>query len=462
MKISIVIPTYNMAHMLRQGLSYLAAQEPVAGLEYEAIVIDDGSADDTRAVAEEFSRHLPSLEYRFLPRGPRSCRAAARNAGIEAARGELLVFLDSGIAVSPRFLALVAAQLTGAAHRVLLHPVHGIIAGYDTKHGSDTSPLASLSPATFDATCARLRQLPDWEDPRDAFFNLCGETVDRLPAPWALGWTTALSLHRALAVKVGGFDVGFQGWGMEDTEFSYRLHSQGASFMAAREAPVVHLPHAPLSTRAEKERSHLENTLRMHRKHRTLESELCCLVPGPYINQFMAQLEYLISESVTGQHSPGFLQEVAARYLTGDRPSLAVGLDSLAAAHHLPVTHMLAHNEHLRARLGERFPGRTILRLLGLHTLLPDKSFEVALATDFIRMLPQGMIQAMAKELCRIAGQALLLCHPALESLISEEGLPFVSFQNLASILDAAGLRLEERLVRDGSALYALLPSSAS
>jgi hypothetical protein len=153
---------------------------------------------------------------------------------------------------------------------------------------------------------------------------------------------------------------------------------------------------------------------------------------------------------------------VAARYLTGARSSLAVGLDSLAAAHHLPVTHMLAHNEHLRARMGERFPGRTILRLLGLHTLLPDKSFEVALATDFIRSLPQEMIQAMAKELCRIAGQALLLCHPALESLISEDGLPFVSFQNLVSILEAAGLRLEERLARDSSALYALLPSSAS
>jgi glycosyltransferase involved in cell wall biosynthesis len=459
MRISIVIPTYNMAHMLRQGLTYLAAQEPVSGLESETIVIDDGSTDDTRAVIEEFSGRIPSLEYRFLPRSPSSCRSAARNAGIEAARGELLVFLDSGIAVSPRFLGLVAEYLAGAPHRVLLHPVHGIVAEYDAMHGSDTSPVASLAPATFDDTCARLRRLPAWEDPREAFFNLCGETVDRLPVPWTLGWTTALSLHRALAAKVGGFDASFLGWGVEDTEFCYRLHSQRASFRVVREAPVVHLPHAPLSNRDEKRRSSLENWHRMHSKHRTLESELSRFVPGPFLNQFMTRLEFLMIESVTGHHSVGFLQAVAIRHLTGIRSSLAVGMDSLAEAHHLPFTHMLAHNEPLRIRLGERFPERTILRLLGLDTLFPDKAFEVALVTDFIRMLSPEMIQAMAKELCRVAGRALLLCHPTTESLLARDGQPFIPAQRLASILEAGGFRLEERMARDTSALYELRPA---
>jgi GT2 family glycosyltransferase len=458
MRISVVIPTYNMAHMLRQGLTYLAAQEPVPGLEYETIVIDDGSSDDTRAVVEEFSRRMPLLEYRFLPRGPRSCRSAARNAGIEAARGELLVFLDSGVAVSPRFLASVAERLTGAANRVLLHPVHGIAANYETLHGSDMSPLSTLSPATFDATCTRLRQLPAWVDPRDAFFNLGGETVDRLPTPWTLGWSTALSLHRAFAVRVGGFDADFLGWGMEDTEFSYRLHSQGASFMVARNAPVVHLPHAPLSTTAEKERSNHENSLRMHRKHRTMESELCCFIAGPDLNQFMARLEYTVIQAVAGQYSPDFFHAVATRHFTAQGPSLAVGLDGLAEAHHLPFTHMLTHSEALRARLAECFPERTILRLLGIATQMPDKFFKVALVTDFIRMLPPQMIQAQAQELCRIADQALLLCTPQQERLRTRDGQPFASFQLLEQHLEAAGLRMEERLIRDGSALYELRP----
>jgi glycosyltransferase involved in cell wall biosynthesis len=458
MRVSVVIPTYNMAQMLRQGLGYLAAQEPVAGLEYETIVIDDGSADDTRAVVEEYSGHLASLEYRFLPRGPRSCRAAARNAGIEAARGELLVFLDSGVAVSPRFLASVAARLEGAAHRVLIHPVHGIAANFHTLHEADLSPLHGLAPTTFDATCNRLRQLPDWEDSRDAYFNLGGETLDRLPAPWTLAWTTALSLHRALAVQVGGFDADFLGWGMEDTEFGYRLHRQGASFTVAREAPVVHLPHAPLSTREEKRKSNTENALRMHRKHRTRESELCRFISGPNLNQLMARFDYMVIQPMAGRYPPGFLQEVADRYLASSGPSLAVGVDGLVEAHHLPVTHMLAHNEPLRARLAERFPERTILRLVGLDTQLPEKSFEVALVTDFIRMLPRGMIRTLAKELCRIAGRALLLCKPGFESMLVRDGQPFASFQLLTPLLETVGLRLEERLARDGYALYELRP----
>jgi hypothetical protein len=149
---------------------------------------------------------------------------------------------------------------------------------------------------------------------------------------------------------------------------------------------------------------------------------------------------------------------VATRHFTSQGPSLAVGLDGLAEAHHVPVTHMLAHNEALRARLAECFPERTILRLLGIDTQMPDKFFKSALVTDFIRMLPPQMLQAQAQELCRIADQALLLCTPQQEHLRTRDGQPFASFQHLGELLEAAGLRLEERLIRDGSALFELRP----
>ncbi|HEX8700713.1 MAG TPA: glycosyltransferase family A protein, partial [Myxococcaceae bacterium] len=130
MKLSVIIPTFNMAALLRQGLSFLAAQQLPPGTEYEIIVVDDGSSDDTRAVMEQLTAHNPVLRYHFIPRGPRSCRAATRNLGIEVARGEFLVFLDSGVLVSPHFLSDVTARLEGAPQRVLLHPVHGLVAGY--------------------------------------------------------------------------------------------------------------------------------------------------------------------------------------------------------------------------------------------------------------------------------------------------------------------------------------------
>jgi GT2 family glycosyltransferase len=119
------------------------------------------------------------------------------------------------------------------------------------------------------------------EDVRQGFFLMCDDRPERLKAPWVLGWTTALSLPRALAVEAGGFDADFVGWGTEDSEFSYRLHLRGASFEVARDAPVVHLPHPPLSSIEEKMRSHEANVRRMHQKHRTRETELCLIFSGP-------------------------------------------------------------------------------------------------------------------------------------------------------------------------------------
>ncbi|HYH97947.1 glycosyltransferase family 2 protein [Hyalangium sp.] len=456
MKLSVVIPTYNMASLLREGLSYLAAQQLVPGLEFEVIVIDDGSADDTRGVVEAFTGRLPSLSYHFLPRGPRSCRAAARNRGIEVAQGELLTFLDSGLALSPRFLSAVSQQLSQAPRRMLIHPVYGLVARYGTKYGSDVSALASLTPESFDAACEQLRRLPEWDDPREGYFQLCGDRLEQLKAPWMLGWTTAVSLPRALAREAGGFDADFLGWGMEDIDFSYRLHLGGASFAVAREAPVVHLPHPPLSSTADKQRSHDANVLRMHRKHRTRETEVCLLFSGPHLNHALARLDDLVIQGVGPRYAVDMLQALAASHLAGPGPSLAVGVDGFAEACHLPVTHMLAPHHTLRARLAEQFPERTVECLLGIDTPFPDGFFEVAVVTDFLRMFPEATARRMARELVRIARKVVLLCTPGAEMYLSQDGQPWASLEALESSLQAEGLRWEELLVQGDHTLIAL------
>lgn len=456
MKLSVIIPTYNMASMLRAGLSYLAVQEPVPGGEYELIVIDDGSTDGTRGVVEEFTGRLPRLSYHFLPRGPASCRAAARNRGIEVARGELLVFLDSGIALPRHFLRTVAERLEPASRRVLLHPVAGIVAGYGTLYGSSTSALERLSPESFEATLEQLRLWPDWEDPREGFFALCAEQLERLPAPWTLGWTTALSLPRALTMEVGGYDAGFLGWGMEDVEFSYRLHLKGARFVVARDAAVMHLPHPPLSSSSEKQRSNEGNARLMHRKHRTRETELCQHFPGPHLNPVLSRLDMLIIQGRGLRYAPELLQALASSHLGGAGPSLAVGVDGLAEAQHLPVTHMLAHHHALRDRLAARFPTRTVQCLLGVDTLWPERFFEVAVVTDFLRMHSEAMARRMVREVLRVSRRALLLCTPAATPDLTSDGQPWASMQALNAMLREEGVRPVERLVRGQQALFEL------
>jgi glycosyltransferase involved in cell wall biosynthesis len=88
--ISVVIPTYNRAALLSRALKSVSSQK---FSEYEVIVADDGSSDDTREVVDNWQSILGDrlrpiwLEHRGV--------AATRNAGMGASRGEVVAFLDS-------------------------------------------------------------------------------------------------------------------------------------------------------------------------------------------------------------------------------------------------------------------------------------------------------------------------------------------------------------------------------
>jgi glycosyltransferase involved in cell wall biosynthesis len=97
-EVSIIIPAYNRCDLLKRALRSVLGQ--TYG-EWEAIVVDDGSTDETDAVRGEF----PDARFRFIRhlanRGP----AAARNTAIVAARGSILAFLDSDDEWAPDKLA---------------------------------------------------------------------------------------------------------------------------------------------------------------------------------------------------------------------------------------------------------------------------------------------------------------------------------------------------------------------
>ena len=87
--ISVVIPTYQRRASLLRALAALSTQT-IPPAEYEVVVAIDGSTDGTAGAVRSFPApyRLRALEQ------PNRGRAAARNAGIGAAAGELIVFLD--------------------------------------------------------------------------------------------------------------------------------------------------------------------------------------------------------------------------------------------------------------------------------------------------------------------------------------------------------------------------------
>jgi len=84
--VTVIIPAYNSAGCLGKAVESALTQEPPP---LEVIVVNDGSTDDTIAVARSFGDRIVYLEQ------PNQGQGAARNAGLRAARGELIAFLDA-------------------------------------------------------------------------------------------------------------------------------------------------------------------------------------------------------------------------------------------------------------------------------------------------------------------------------------------------------------------------------
>jgi glycosyltransferase involved in cell wall biosynthesis len=94
-RVSVIIPTYNRAGLIRQTIDSIWAQTVC---DYEIVVVDDGSTDSTMAVLSGLGRAL------MLRRIEHSGQSAARNAALEIASGDLVAFLDSDDSWEPQFL----------------------------------------------------------------------------------------------------------------------------------------------------------------------------------------------------------------------------------------------------------------------------------------------------------------------------------------------------------------------
>ena len=131
--VSVVIPSFNHAHFLPAAIesACMQAYRPV-----EIILVDDGSTDDTAAVAAAF----PAVRYiRQENRG----LAAARNTGLAHCRGELVVFLDADDRLLPGALETGARLLRDS-------PALGFVAGHSRFITRDGVPLPTQQPVRSD------------------------------------------------------------------------------------------------------------------------------------------------------------------------------------------------------------------------------------------------------------------------------------------------------------------------
>ena len=207
--ISVVIPTYNRACQAQTALKSVLAQTYP---EFEVIVVDDGSTDGTgvslQPLIQQFNRDGKPVRYLFQPnQGP----SAARNKGIEEARGEWIAFLDSDDVWLPQKLECQVRT----------------IETYKNECGVCITDARLVDDAGLDTTAFRESDLR-FED-RDGIISEAAGSLVKTRDPF---WASTLLVGADVIQKVGWFDSELKY--AEDHDFLFRL-SLATSFCYANE-----------------------------------------------------------------------------------------------------------------------------------------------------------------------------------------------------------------------------------
>ena len=192
MKLSVIIPTHNRSAILRTCLEKLMLQE---GVDFEVIVVDDGSTDDTELVV---TRHFKQVRY---IKQPASQQGVARNNGAKEATGDILLFIGDDIFADPGFLM---------QHMDVHHQNSGeevVCLGYTT-----WDPELDINPYM------KFLEASGWQ----FAYKLLNRGFVKHPEPYKFFYTSNISLKKSLFLKEG-FDTHFHEYGWEDIELGYRL-----------------------------------------------------------------------------------------------------------------------------------------------------------------------------------------------------------------------------------------------
>jgi len=237
-KISVVIPTFNRSRLLSYTLGSLWHQD-VPAEDFEVIVADDGSRDDTRDVVRSFEDRM-NVKYVFQEdRGYRP--ASARNKGIRLAEGHVCLFIDSGIILHPRCLREHVDFFEYKGPRAA---AIGYVFGFERTEEAQERLRGLIVPEKPSESFRRVAADPSFSDIRDDHYLVYQDRLDQLPAPWFYFWTCHVSASKEDIIHVGLFDERYDGrWGVEDNDLGFRLQRHGVTIQLLRAAEAIHYPH---------------------------------------------------------------------------------------------------------------------------------------------------------------------------------------------------------------------------
>lgn len=267
-EVSIIIPSYNKYPQNLFTL-YSLENQTFNTSKMEVIFVDDGSTDLT---ALSLIDHRFSYLLKYVKCEKNVGRARARNIGIKAASGKILIFLDAEILVEKYFveqhyLSLKTNPKIVVSAVMQLKGIYSIISSdfelnqldhfyqlikdnphYLTKWQAFRQKNSRTEILTKEDILENKFEVLSFSKPLENFYNRCllqhyGDYFSGFHLPWLAFMSGNVSVTRELLDKAGYFDENFEGYGWEDIELGYRLHLAGASFFNQRNIQAYHQEH---------------------------------------------------------------------------------------------------------------------------------------------------------------------------------------------------------------------------
>ncbi len=293
-KVSIVMPTYNKYHQTSLSL-YGLSKQTFSHAEYEVILVDDASSDNTSDILKEVD--VP-FKFKYIQMKQNKGRSSVRNIGINHAEGDLLIFLDGEMLAPPAFIENHYKHHVHESNLVVTGAMHyeGVYTFIMPDYNEDqVAHLKQL--VNNDAEYRRLYEnyeqtqqhlnvpcpLVTKEDidtnrfqrlsfPNRYFLNSglkhFGERLEGFTLPYIAFLSGNVSVRKANLKKSGLFDETFVGYGAEDWELGYRLYKNGVQFVLDPSTVAYHQEHG-ISKRKVKEQ--WGNHYRFVKKHPNID-----------------------------------------------------------------------------------------------------------------------------------------------------------------------------------------------
>jgi glycosyltransferase involved in cell wall biosynthesis len=235
MHICVIVATYNRPDALRAVLAGFCEQ---TDRDFDLLIADDGSRDDTRALVQSIAAKAPIALAHVWHEDTGFRLAAIRNRAAAQARGDYLIFVDGDCVPLPDFVArhraLAEPGWMVAGNRLLLSE------GFTRRVLAERVPIHRWTLPQWIAARRRgdiNRVLPLLRLPLGPLRRLGGTRWPRVRG-------CNMAVWRGDLATVNGFDESFQGWGYEDSDFAVRLVNAGIGLKKGAFATgLLHLWH---------------------------------------------------------------------------------------------------------------------------------------------------------------------------------------------------------------------------